>query len=53
MNNTTSIINNNSPYTIQTTTNNGTSISFQINQSILNSNKSEKKNSSKKVKKVK
>ena len=38
MNSTTSISYNNSPYTIQSTSANGVSISFQVNQNMVNTN---------------
>ena len=38
MNNTTSISYNNSPYTIQSTSANGTSISYQVNPNIIKTN---------------
>ena len=48
MNSTTSISYNNSPYTIQSTSANGVSISFQVNQNMMNTNTNVKINNAKK-----
>ncbi len=48
MNSTTSISYNNSPYTIQSTSANGVSISFQVNQNMVNTNTNVKINNHKK-----
>lgn len=48
MNSTTSISYNNSPYTIQSTSANGVSISFQVNQNMVNTNANVKINNPKK-----
>ena len=48
MNSTTSFSYNNSPYTIQSTSANGVSISFQVNQNMMNTNTNVKINNSKK-----
>ena len=52
MNNTTSIFYNNSPYTIQSTSANGVSISFQVNQNMMNTNTNVKINNAKKSSKT-
>ncbi|MBS5853310.1 MAG: hypothetical protein ACLUG4_07810 [Bacilli bacterium] len=52
MNSTTSISYNNSPYTIQSTSANGVSISFQVNQNMMNTNTNVKINNAKKSSKT-
>ena len=52
MNSTTSISYNNSPYTIQSTSTNGVSISFQVNQNMMNTNTNVKINNAKKSSKT-
>lgn len=52
MNSTTSISYNNSPYMIQSTSANGVSISFQVNQNMMNTNTNVKINNAKKSSKT-
>lgn len=52
MNSTTSISYNNSPYMIQSTSANGVSISFQVNQNMVNTNANVKINNLKKYTKT-
>lgn len=52
MNSATSISCNNSPYTIQSTSANGISISFQVNQNLMNTNANVKINNSKRLSKT-